>query len=133
VNSVGGAQDEELSFGRHARRGDPHPSAPSADEEVLRSGGADRGARRPAAPRGTAADLRLLRTDARLRAWAVAAVLGPFVAYFLLVLAIGRTDRFVLFVWAPIVLAGILLGAVLDIGHRRVAAAPAAGSSGSAS
>jgi hypothetical protein len=31
---------------------------------------------------------------------------------------IGRGDRFVLFLWAPILVAGVLVGAVLDLGHR---------------
>jgi hypothetical protein len=70
---------------------------------------------------GTHADLRLLRERPRVRAWAAAAVVVPFVLYTLVMLVIGRTDVFVLWLWIPIVTAGVSVGAVLDVAHKRQA------------
>lgn len=117
-------EDEDGSGGRHARAADHDVSATTADGNVLQSGSTDPRGGRPAPPRGTAADVRLLRADRRLRVRAVTALLAPFVLYVLVLTALGRTDRLVLFLWAPIVLAGVLFGAVLDRGHRRAAARP---------
>lgn len=71
------------------------------------------------ARRGTAADFRLLRSSGALRAQAAAGVIVPFVLYVVVMVVIGRMDRLVLFLWAPILVAGVLFGAVLDQGHRR--------------
>jgi hypothetical protein len=53
-----------------------------------------------------------------VRARAIAAVVVPFALYVVVMVVIGRGDRFVLFLWAPILVAGVLVGAVLDLGHR---------------
>ena len=77
----------------------------------------------PTAPRstGTRADLRMLRDQPALRARCVAAIVVPFLAYALVLLVIGRTDVFLLWIWIPMVAAGVLFGSFLDAAHRRAA------------
>lgn len=73
----------------------------------------------PARPaRGTAADLRLLRTHADVRNRCLAALLVPFVAYAVLLIVLGDGDSWLVYLWAPILLAGVLVGVTLDLGHR---------------
>ena len=70
---------------------------------------------------GTRADLRMLRDQPALRARCVAAIVVPFLAYALVLLVIGRTDVFLLWIWIPMVAAGVLFGSFLDAAHRRAA------------
>jgi len=70
---------------------------------------------------GTRADLRMLREQPALRARCVAAIVVPFLAYALVLLVIGRTDVFLLWIWIPMVAAGVLFGSFLDAAHRRAA------------
>jgi hypothetical protein len=67
----------------------------------------------------TAADLRLLRSDPSLRNRVIAAVLVPFVLYFVILLAIGRTGAFAVWVWLPLISAGIGGGLLLDAAHAK--------------
>jgi len=70
---------------------------------------------------GTRTDLRMLREQPALRARCVAAIVVPFLAYALVLLVIGRTDVFLLWIWIPMVAAGVLFGSFLDAAHRRAA------------
>lgn len=70
--------------------------------------------------RATQADLRLLREHPALRARCVAAALAPFVIYTVVLFALARVHIYVLWLWAPIIAAGILVGAVLDAAHKRI-------------
>lgn len=63
----------------------------------------------------------MLREQPALRARCLAAVLVPFLLYVLILVAIGRTDVFLLWIWVPMVTAGILFGSLLDAAHRRTA------------
>lgn len=78
----------------------------------------------PKQPRGgesnTQADLRLLRESTAVRAQVLAAVIASFVLYTVVMLVIGKTSSYVLWIWIPIVVAGVGVGAVLDAAHRRV-------------
>ena len=67
---------------------------------------------------GTRADLALLRTHPGLRARAAAAVLTPFVLYVIVLAVLGRFDQALLWVWIPIILAGVAFGLVLDLAQR---------------
>ena len=69
---------------------------------------------------GTKADLRLLRQNGAVRAQCLAAVLVPFLLYTLAVVVVGRIDVYLVWIWIPIVLCGVLVGVVLDLGHRAV-------------
>lgn len=74
----------------------------------------------PARPRtGTGADLELLRRDRTLRARAAAAAVVPLFLYVIVMIVIGRFDAFLIWVWVPVVLAGVLVGALLDRAHAR--------------
>lgn len=67
---------------------------------------------------GTRADLRLLRRDSAVRARCLAAVVVSFLLYTLVMVIVGRTDRYLFWLWIPIVLSGVLVGTVLDLAQR---------------
>src|SRR6185437_2701376 len=54
---------------------------------------------------GTRGDLHLLRESRSLRARCAAAVLVPFVIFTILLIALGRTDVYLIWIWIPTVLA----------------------------
>lgn len=72
---------------------------------------------------GGAADLRLLRENPSLRARCAAAVIVPFALYTVVMIVVGRIGLYLLWVWIPTVLAGILVGAFLDRAHNSQTAA----------
>jgi type IV secretory pathway VirB10-like protein len=67
----------------------------------------------------TRADLRMLREQPAVRAQVIGAVIASFLIYTLVMLALGRTDKYLLWLWVPIVACGVLVGLVLDLAHRR--------------
>lgn len=67
----------------------------------------------------TAADLRLLRSDSALRNRVIAAVIVPFVLYTVILLIVGRLDAFAVWVWLPLISAGISGGLLLDRAHAK--------------
>ena len=67
----------------------------------------------------TRADLRMLREQPAVRAQVIGAVIAAFLIYTLVMLALGRTDKYLLWLWVPIVACGVLVGLVLDLAHRR--------------
>ena len=96
----------------------PSAGVPAAGPAEPVAAGARGGSPEPPALRGSHADLALLRTDSALRARCIAAAAAPFVLYTVGLFVVGRTGIYLLWVWVPIVLAGIGVGAMLDIGHR---------------
>jgi hypothetical protein len=66
----------------------------------------------------TQADLRVLRENSAVRARSLAAVLVSFLLYTVVMIVIGRTEVYLLWIWIPIVVAGVLVGVVLDLAHR---------------
>lgn len=68
---------------------------------------------------GTRADLRVLREQPAVRAQVIGVVIAAFLIYTLVLLVLGRTDKYVLWLWVPIVACGVLVGLVLDLAHRR--------------
>ena len=76
----------------------------------------------PAAPpvaHGTNADLQLLRTSPALRARCIASVIVPFALYVALLAVVGNIGQFLLWMWVPTIIAGVLVGVFLDLAHRR--------------
>jgi hypothetical protein len=67
----------------------------------------------------TAADLELLREHSDVRARVVAAVVAPFVIYTLAMFLFDALDVYFIWVWLPLVSAGVLAGSILDAAHRR--------------
>ena len=67
----------------------------------------------------TAADWRLMRTDSALRSRVIAAVVAPFVLYFLVLAVIGRLDATAVWIWLPLITAGITAGVLLDKAHAK--------------
>jgi len=100
--------------GRHAHPDDDESDDDESDEASQSDG-------TPAKKREgtTAADLRLLRTDPALRSRVIAAVVVPFVVYVVILLAIGRMDAFAVWVWIPLITAGIGGGLLLDAAHSK--------------
>ena len=82
----------------------------------------------------TAADLELLRTRPEVRNRVIAAVLAPFVVYTIVMVVAGSLGAYLLWVWLPLVTAGVLAGSILDAAHRkgRSSRGPAAPESGDA-
>lgn len=76
------------------------------------------------AAQSSAADLALLRSHSDVRARCVAAVVVPFVLYSAIMYLIDALDLYLLWVWIPLVLAGVLAGSILDSAHRRYASFP---------
>jgi hypothetical protein len=78
--------------------------------------------RKPQIGRGnqsTAADLALLRQHSDVRARVVAAIVAPFVLYTAVLLLIGAMNLYLIWVWVPLVTAGVVAGSILDAEHRR--------------
>jgi hypothetical protein len=100
--------------GRHASEAEQRDT-PQAD--ITQPEATDQPKRRE---RATQADLRLLREHPALRARCVAAALAPFVIYTIVLFALAEVHIYVLWLWAPIITAGILVGTVLDAAHRRL-------------
>ena len=106
-----------LPRGRHARSEDGWIEADATEGgRAPRDGAAARGPIEP----GTRGDLQLLRRSASLRARCAAAVIVPFALYAIVLVAIKRTDVFLIWFWIPTVLAGVLIGTFLDAAHRRL-------------
>jgi hypothetical protein len=60
----------------------------------------------------------MLRENPAVRARCIAAAVVPFLLYSVVMIVLGRAGAFVLWVWIPIVAAGVLVGAMLDLGQR---------------
>ena len=67
----------------------------------------------------TAADLELLRSRPDVRNRVIAAVLAPFVIYTIVMVVAGSLGAYLLWVWLPLVTAGVLGGSILDAAHRK--------------
>jgi uncharacterized membrane protein YdbT with pleckstrin-like domain len=62
----------------------------------------------------------LVRQHADVRARVLAALLVPFAVYTAAMAAIGKLDRsYLLWIWIPLITAGVLVGLFLDLGHRK--------------
>ncbi len=93
---------------------EPVPPPPLAPEPAARP--------KPRPGKGnqsTAADLALLREHTDVRARCIAAVVVPFVLYTATLYLIGAVHLYLIWVWIPLVTAGVLAGSILDAEHRR--------------
>jgi hypothetical protein len=75
------------------------------------------------------ADLQLVLHNPRLLFTCMAAVSLPFAIYFIVLMTLGRLAVWPVFIGAPMVLAGILVGAVLDHAYHQLAKSRAASAS----
>jgi hypothetical protein len=117
------ADDEEAETAEAAARPGAEETA-VADDRTGETAAAEveRGDRPTPAPRpegATHADLRLLRENPALRARCAAAVVIPFVLYTVVMIVLGGTAAYLVWVWVPTVLAGVTVGTFLDVAHRR--------------
>ena len=67
----------------------------------------------------TRADLRVLREQPAVRAQVIGAVITSFLIYTVVMLVLGDTNKYLIWLWIPIVACGVLVGLVLDLAHRR--------------
>jgi type IV secretory pathway VirB10-like protein len=68
----------------------------------------------------TRADLRMLRQNRAVRLQCLLVVVIAFGAYTAVMLGLSHTgDTYLRWIWIPIVLSGVLVGACLDLAHRR--------------
>lgn len=78
-------------------------------------------------PAARSGDLALLRASAGLRWRCVAVVVLAFLVYTAVLVALGRTDVYLIWVWIPTVASGVGVGALLDLAARARVARGAAG------
>lgn len=97
------ARAEAKRAGRDTPSPAPGPTAPAKTDKV--------------------SDLVLLRTDPAARARVIAAVVVPFVLYVGVLLVIGSLDlrTALIWIWVPLISAGIVAGLILDLAHRAAA------------
>jgi hypothetical protein len=68
----------------------------------------------------TAADLALIRHHPEVRNRVLGAVLAPFVLYAVVLLVAGAAGvTYLLWIWIPLISAGVLAGLVLDRAHKQ--------------
>jgi hypothetical protein len=68
----------------------------------------------------TRADFALIKNHGDVRARCLAAIVVPFILYIAVLLAVGASGRaYLLFMAIPLIVAGVLVGAFLDAGHKR--------------
>jgi hypothetical protein len=97
-----------------ARPAAPEPAEPDTAAEQKGAAKAARG------ESNTRADLRMLRQNRGLRLQCLLVVVIAFGAYTAVMLGLNRTgDTYLRWIWIPIVLSGVLVGACLDLAHRR--------------
>ena len=97
----------------------PEPAAPAGTAEPA-APAAPAEAKRPRAAQSTAADLALIRRHGDVRNRVLGAALAPFVLYVVVLLVLSATAvQYLLWIWIPTVIAGVLIGFVLDAGHKR--------------
>jgi hypothetical protein len=102
--------DAEPAAAPPARPAPPAPAEPAASEK---KGRWSRGGQ------STSADLALLRHHGDVRARVIAAVVAPFVIYTAVMILIGSVHVYLIWVWIPLVTAGVLAGSMLDAAHRK--------------
>jgi hypothetical protein len=108
------------------------PTVELVAEPAAADVGTDPGGQEPAAQVGkgnqsTAADLELLRARSDVRARVIAAVVAPFVIYTIAMYLGDALDVYFIWVWLPLVTAGVLAGSILDAAHRKRASDDSAG------
>jgi hypothetical protein len=94
-----------------------------AEKEAAKQDAREKKEREKAArgSQSTAADLALIRRHPEVRNRVLGAVLVPFVIYVAALLVVGAGGvHYLLWIWIPMVSAGVLAGLVLDSAHRRL-------------
>jgi hypothetical protein len=121
------AEVEEVGPAEAVGRGEPDAAPPAEVAPPTEAVGAPPVPEPAPAPPGTdrtrhstRADFALLRAHGDVRARCLAAVVVPFVVYVVVLAVVGATGRtYLLWIFIPLVVAGVLFGAFLDAGHKR--------------
>jgi len=65
-------------------------------------------------------DFALLRSHGDVRARVIAGAIAPFALFTAAMAGLDRLDRsYLIWIWIPLITAGVLVGLFLDLGHRR--------------
>jgi hypothetical protein len=104
--------------GRHAVPEDDDPDAAPAGATEAAAEQAEP-ARVARGNQSTAADVALLREHSEVRARVIAALVAPFVLYTVAIYIAGALDAYFLWVWVPLVTAGVGAGSIMDAAHRK--------------
>ena len=103
-------------MGRHSH---PDDDTPDLDPTAALAAGPESAS----GPKTSAvADLQLALHNPRLLVTCLAVVIAPFACYFAVIAGLGKLQIWAIFIGAPLVLAGILVGAVLDRAYSALAA-----------
>lgn len=96
-------------------------AAPDALPDAVAGAARSRPRPRPATNplRGTAADLKLLRDHSDVRHRCIAAAVVPFLVFTLALVATGHVDKYLVWIFLPTIVAGVLVGVILDHAHKR--------------
>lgn len=91
---------------------------PQAEEAEVSGGAAP-----PAAPasRAKSSDLRLLRGSRVLQWQCAGAVVLAFLIFTSVLVVLGRTDVYLVWVWIPTVVSGVAVGGLMDLAARSAA------------
>jgi hypothetical protein len=107
-------------------RPEPEPAEPVAElgteldtEPIALEPAVPTSARVGKGNQSTAADLELLREHSDVRARVIAAIIVPFVLYTVVLYAIGAMHVYFIWIWIPLVTAGVVAGSILDAAHRK--------------
>ena len=116
------ADPEEFTLEEAPTEEAPTEEAPTEEaptEEAAEPSSVGAAEARTREPRATSADLALLRHRGDIRARVIAAIVVPFILYTAVMLLIGRMDVYLIWIWIPLVTAGVVGGSILDSAHRR--------------
>lgn len=114
------AAQPEVEAERTAEAEETTDAARDAEAETPKPDKRDRKAARGES--NTRADLRMLRHNRALRLQCLLVVVIAFGAYTAVMLGMHHTSNtYLRWIWIPIVLSGVLVGACLDLAHRRAA------------
>lgn len=110
--------DEAEKSGKAGKSG---KAAKSAAKDAAK---AEKQASKQTPPGDKLSDLAVLKADSAARARVIAAVVAPFVIYVLVLLVLDALDlrTALIWIWVPLVTAGVVAGLILDLAHRSAAA-----------
>lgn len=120
-----GAEAEGKAAAKAARAAEKQAAkaGKAAEKQATKAGKAAEKQAQPAAD-GKLSDLAVLRADSAARARVIAAVVAPFLLYVLVLIVLDAFDlrTALIWIWVPLVTAGVVAGLILDLAHRSAAA-----------
>ncbi|HEU5267087.1 MAG TPA: hypothetical protein VFU35_10315 [Jatrophihabitans sp.] len=123
VETVDAVEAAEAEDAAAAAPVEPDATGPTGAEPAPAAAAEPAGKAR--ARHSTRADLALIKAHGDVRARCLAALVVPFVVYVVVLAVVGAAGRtYLLWIFIPLVVAGVLFGAFLDAGHKRYTSVP---------